>query len=108
MKFDDNHDDFSDYVLDNDTHFSYLEVFTRHQDDDKGTCVRVNANGSTMTDSDMRGNLSSRRTSVVLHFEAEQGLDCDRVVALVQHKGKTYVNFMSEEEYQNKIRFGLR
>ena len=95
-----------DYVLDNDTHFSYLEVFERHEDDKKGTCVRVNADGSTLTNANMRGNLSLRRTSVVLHFEAEQGLDCDRVVALIQHKGKTYVNFMSETEYQNKIRFG--
>ena len=105
MKFIDNDDDFSDYVLDNDTHFSYLEVFARDEDDDKGTCVRVNADGSALTNANTRGNLSPRRTSVVLHFEAEQGLARDRVVALIQHKGKTYVKFMSEIEYQNKIRF---
>ena len=101
------HHDFSngyDYSLDNDTHFSYLEMFNHTPD--KGTCVRVNADGSTLTNADMRGDLSQGSTSVVLHFEAEQGLEYDRVIALVQHEGKTFVSVMSETDYQNKKRFG--
>lgn len=94
---------FADYEIDESCHLYKVEVFDRAEDAEHGTHTTVNGE-LVIQDRNMRGNPSSRRTGVVLHFWSEV-YEAPRdkfVMCVFQHKGGEYIKFKTLEEYEGK------
>lgn len=72
-------------------HHSRVEIFERKEDASSGLHVTVKGEQAVI-DSDLKGNPSSRRNGLVVHFWCER---CKAKPALTisQHKGNTFVDF---------------
>lgn len=92
---------FADYVIDDYVHLTKVEVFNRIEDATTGTHTTVEGN-FVCQDADMRGNPSSRRTGVVLHFwsELREEPNDKFVMCIFQHKGNEYIQFQTLTEYE--------
>jgi hypothetical protein len=92
---------FADYEIDESCHLYKVEVFDRAEDDTHGTHTTVSGELVTQ-DRDMRGNPSSRRTGVVLHFwsEVNEAPEDKFVMCIFQHKGGEFIQFKTLAEYE--------
>lgn len=78
------------------THHTKVEVFDRKNDAEVGLHVTV-IRGSIETDMDISNNPSCRRQGLLIHFWCE-GCGERPILGLAQHKGQTYVGFLSVGE----------
>lgn len=74
-------------------HQTTTDIFERDEDETEGLHTTVTREGVHI-DSDMRGNPSSRRHSLVIHFYCETCVeDVPISLAIYQHKGSTYLSW---------------
>lgn len=91
-------------------HLDKVEIFGRVEDahDWSGNVQRTVVTGfpegktKIRQDTRMDGNTSDRRTSVILHFTSENGPENDFVLAISQHKGTEYIDFVYEQDYAKR------
>lgn len=74
------------------THQRRVEVFEREEDKETGLRVTVTRD-EVSQNSDLTGNPSSRRQGLTVDFYCENG--CYFTMALSQHKGQTFLEFIN-------------
>ena len=76
-------------------HHDGVQVFDRGEDAPKGLHVRWEAGEARVCIDELRENPSSRRGAITIRFHCE-GCPAKPKLAIVQHKGMTYVGWLEE------------
>jgi len=83
-------------------HHGKVEVFDCGEDEEEGNHVIVDGDDITVNRS-LLGNPSPRRQGLKINFRCEKCNDV-KVFVLRQHKGNTFLSWISQEEEQNWIK----
>jgi len=75
----------------NHLHHEKVEIFERAEDRDNGIHISV-ADGAATVDASLKGNPSSRRHGLSIHFTCEH-CPAISILTIAQHKGNTWVDF---------------
>ena len=86
-------------------HQEFIEIFDRKEDEKKGIHV-VAGNQNIKIDTGLNGNPSSRRDGLKIHFSCETCLE-KPVLAIWQHKGNTFSDFILKREEPGMSSSGL-
>jgi len=75
----------------NHLHHEKVDVFEREEDRSDGIHVLVAA-GAAAVDTNLKGNPSSRRHGLSIHFSCEH-CQAKPILTISQHKGNTWIDF---------------